>query len=464
MSQIFYENDSYILKLNGTNFNCTLFKSVKSKVVIRRLFQYLAPIILILGVIGNSLGLYCAMRNNIMYIRVYLTRVFHAVNLVNYIFMLFYPILDLATEYDFDSFRYRLPWNAYMVHYHFVFAKTFFNFSFGVYVIFGISQMIALVYPYYYKRNFTRRKIKIMIAICFLYCLAWYIPSAWWYQLLILKNLCGFHPNIVYTRTYTPYESKEEKVGWIVLDFFTEIFTLFVPMGIILVLNYFSLKHKRSAFQWRLNNEISNLKETSSMNINNAAVLPQFKNISAPISIVSELKEELPDSRISKSSFAAHMKPLNKIADVKSDNCRRGKYVLDTMRKGQISKKSSKVGSKVIDSKNVSHSQRKMKKMELEYKLSIRMLTIFMFQCVVLLFPLSIYVLKSNFYETLKTGESDLSLAGGTILEYTYISVTFYLNIIFNPAYRENVYKVLRYSKLGKFCNKWNKTQVVLKT
>ncbi|CAK9294121.1 unnamed protein product [Gordionus sp. m RMFG-2023] len=448
------ERNSGIFILNGSDLNCTLYKSLKPRTMtISHLFEYLSVSILILGLIGNSLGLYCAMRDKIIYIRVYLTRVFHAVNLVNYIFMFLYPILDMMSEFRLMPFKNRLPWNYYMVQYHFTIAKTFINFSFGVYVLFAISQMVAIVYPHYYRRNFTLRKIKIMLIICFFYYFAWHIPSIWWFELLELKNICGHDPKfIIYALTFAPYKSKTERVGWIVLGILIEIFTRFLPVGVILVLNYFSLKHKRLAMEWRLKHHVVNLEETTVSNINIAVELPEFEKIRGPIFTETDSKEE----RI-KSNFEAteeHKLENNSVANTKSS------YLEDRSKIAPYLKLITDIGnidgiiSKSTFKANSSKIRRKIRQRKLEYRISIRMLAILMVQFVVFLFPVSIYIITVEFFEHLTAGESDMYLAGCTLLEYTYISLTFYLNVIFNPPYREAFYKVLEKSVLGKFYKK----------
>ncbi|CAK9294131.1 unnamed protein product [Gordionus sp. m RMFG-2023] len=432
-----------IQMLNSSGLNCTHYnENLKYKTrVVRQFFQYLAPIILTLGIIGNSLGLYCAMKDNVMYIRVYLTRVFHAVNLFNAVFMLLYPILDMIGESYLLDFVNQLPWNLYLVKYHFSMAKTLLNFAFGIYVIFGISQMIAIVYPHYYKRFITLRRIKIMLAISFLYYLAWYIPSAWWFELLKFSNVCGLETKIIYTRIFASF-TKMERTRWIIFGFFRETFTRFIPVAIILVLNFFSLKHKKLKLRWRLSHRVSNLPETSISN------MARGTNISAVVD--GNIKNELRDNifQIAEpSKLEYNVAPITNSSNIiPSKNSRVGcnsKFIQD---------------SKLINnipSRTDSQGQRKIMQRELEYKISIRMLAILMLEFLVFLFPVSIYLTTVDFFDyLLTTGESDIAFAGCTMLEYSYISLTFYLNMIFNPAYREDVIRVLKKSWFGKFCYK----------
>ncbi|CAK9294126.1 unnamed protein product [Gordionus sp. m RMFG-2023] len=460
-----YESNFRIAILNGTDLNCTLYRNLKYRnKVVRNLFVCIASIIIIFGIIGNSLGLYCAMKDKIIYIRVYLTRVFYSINLVNYIFMLIYPVLDIIAEFHLMPFRRGLNWNLYMVHYHLIMSQTLINFSFGIYVIFGISQMMAIVYPLYYRSHFNLYKIKIMLDICFLYNLVWYIPSIWWFDLLKLTNLCGFPPElIVYTRRFSLYKNRKERVGWILLGFLMEIFTKFLPVAIILVLNYLSLKHKKSTIKKKFNYAASNLQETSS-NINKAVLLPEFeKNRDLILDemgeknsgfILGELdtnkNKASADNGIKvttpkiKNNVMAITMPSDTTSDSKILHSRFIPYNMET----SILKTDTKKELQIL---------RKIKKSELEYKLSIRMLAILMFQFVVLLLPVSVYIMTTDFFDELLTpSESEMLLAGCVLLQYVYISLTFYLNMMFNPAYREGACRILRKSKLGNLYNKRN--------
>ncbi|CAK9294113.1 unnamed protein product [Gordionus sp. m RMFG-2023] len=441
---IVYENSFAILMQNGSILNCTLYKNLKYRTrVIRQLFQYTALIIFILGITGNSLGLYYAMKDKIIYIRVYLTRVFHTVNLLNYLFMIIYPVTDMLSEFHLARFRNGRPWNLHLAHYHFAMAKTLINFSFGVYVIFAFSQMIAITYPFYYKHHFTLRKTKMMLAICFFYYLAWYTPSGWWFEVLKLENICGFPSElIIYTRIFAPFKSEAERTGWIVFGFFRETFTRFLPILIILILNYLSIRRKKVAVKWRLNNAVSDLQEISAIKI-------EFEKKDAKIVIEKDL-----ESSITKGTESKREYEISTIIKQSINPNKRSK--VDRQSQSDINnflKTTSDKGSR-LESQN----QRKINQGEREYKLSIRMLAILMIEFVIFLFPVSIYIITVDFFDyLLTTGESDMAFAGCTLLEYAYISITFYLNMIFNPIYRDHVCKVFRKSRLSKFYNKRKK-------
>ncbi|CAK9294123.1 unnamed protein product [Gordionus sp. m RMFG-2023] len=458
-----YERRFRIVILNGTDLNCTLYRNLKYRnKVIRNLFECIAPIILIFGIIGNSLGLYCAMKDKIIYIRVYLTRVFYSINLVNYIFMLIYPVLDIIAEFHLMPFRRGLNWNLYMVHYHLIMSQTLINFSFGIYVIFGISQMMAIVYPLYYRSHFNLYKIKIMLAICFFYNLVWYIPSIWWFELLKLTNLCGFPPElIVYTRRFSLYKNRNERVGWILLGFLMEIFTKILPVIIILVLNYLSIKRKNLIIKKKFNHATSNLQETASVNINKAVLLPEFEKSSgfSLDEMDANKDKELADSgiKVTMPKVKNDARAITMPSDTTSDSkFLHSKFISDIMETSIISKPDPKKELQIL---------RKIKKSQLEYKLSIRMLAILMFQFVIFLFPVSVYIMTTDFFEELLTpAESEMLLAGCVLLQYVYISLTFYLNMLFNPPYREDACKVLRKSKLGKLYNKRERNAIHVET
>ncbi|CAK9294115.1 unnamed protein product [Gordionus sp. m RMFG-2023] len=440
-----YERSFEILRLNGSYLNCTIAKNLtNTAMVTRSVFQYLGPIMLILGVIGNSLGLYCAMNDKIIYIRVYLTRVFHAVNLVNYIFMFLYPVLDMIAEFHLVGFVSRFPWNLYMANYHFPMAKTLVNFSFGIYVIFGISQMTAITYPHFYKNHFTLHKIKIMLVVCFLYFFALYVPSGWWFDLLELRNICGFDSKlIIYTRVFATYTNKERK-GWLIFGFFREVFTRFIPVASILVLNYFFLKNKKSNLTWRSKQIVSNLQESTSVTINRAVLLPEFGYKKRGLSDRNKETSEL--SKVNSSIITGGKYDVDK-----NNKCTENTLEISKV----VSTKASSSAYSKPDSKADLESRRKIKQRVLEYKLSIRMLAILFVEFLIFLFPVSIYLMVVDFFENiLTTEESNIVFAACTLLEYAYISLTFYLNMIFNPAYRQDFNRVIKKSRLGHYYNR----------
>ncbi|CAK9294114.1 unnamed protein product [Gordionus sp. m RMFG-2023] len=445
-----------LLLLNESYLNCTLYKNYKFRAkFLRYLLEDISIIVLIFGVIGNSLGLYFAMRDKIMYIRVYLTRVFYAVNLINYIFMSLYPVLDLLAEFHLIPFRSRRPWKVYLINYHFPIAKTLVNFSFGIYVIFAISQLIAIVFPHYYRSNFTLYKIKFMLSICFLYYLVWYIPSGWWFEIMIIRNICGFDPDrIVYSRVFADYESNEERVGWIIFGIFRETFTRFIPVAIILALNYFSLKQKKLTLNWRLRHTISSSQESKSTYRNLSFKLSKFgDSLRFSETLATNAERTIPYGNIktAKSTIeynnSSNTKSKNIISDDKSKIDMNSRYIQDNTGMTDLSK-----NMPLADDKADSLCLLKIKQRELEYKLSIRMLAILMFEFLVLLFPVSIYLMTVDFFSDLMSvQELEIIFAACTLLEYTYISLTFYLNMIFNPAYREDTYRMFKKSRMGKF-------------
>ncbi|CAK9294311.1 unnamed protein product [Gordionus sp. m RMFG-2023] len=463
-----YERGFEILIRNGSILNCTLFKNLKDTTMyVIQAFEYLSVIIFVLGIIGNSLGLYFAMKDKIVYIRVYLTRVFHAVNLVNYIFMLIYPVVDINAEFHLAPFRNRIPWNNSLVHYHFTLAKTFVNFSFGVYIIFAISQMIAIIYPYSYKYYFTRTRTKIMLAVCFLYYLAWYIPSSWWFEVSKVENICGFNPKyVVYARIFAPYKSGAEKTGWIIFGFFRETFTRFLPVSVIVLLNYLSIKRKKEIFKWRSKNN-ANTQDAKSVLPEKETVGPSdFGRNGATSGINAAESEnefslglfEVGQSKIdnNNNNISAIM-PSDIVTDKKFNNLdQESKSVVPRVTNANNLTANSKTGLKLNKSQ-----QRKRTERDLEYKISIRMMAILMMEFLVFLFPVSIYIISVDFFDyLLTTGESDVIFAGCTLLEYSYISLNFYLNIIFNPTYREDVCRSLKKSSLVKFIRKRGKNSV----
>ncbi|CAK9300763.1 unnamed protein product [Gordionus sp. m RMFG-2023] len=161
---------------NNTGIHCKTLKTFEKLGFYIRIFNLF---VWIMGVIGNSMGLYTAWKDNSKYVRVILMKTFYAVNLVSLKFMLWYPILERFAKYWQWKFWYGKVSKHYLAHIGFPLSRIFLNFSFNIYVLFAFLQIIAVLYPIYYRQHFTMRRIKFMILGCFVYILIWYLPTAW---------------------------------------------------------------------------------------------------------------------------------------------------------------------------------------------------------------------------------------------------------------------------------------------
>ncbi|CAK9293811.1 unnamed protein product [Gordionus sp. m RMFG-2023] len=85
-------------------------------------------------------------------------------------------------------------WTFYTSKIHFPSTNPFIILGFMIYVLFFLSQMIAINFPFSYKRIFTLRNVRIMIVICFVYGFIWYIPTFNWSEMITIP-ICPYKSN-----------------------------------------------------------------------------------------------------------------------------------------------------------------------------------------------------------------------------------------------------------------------------
>ncbi|CAK9294616.1 unnamed protein product [Gordionus sp. m RMFG-2023] len=156
-------------------------------------FLTIAPLVCVMGIVGNALGLMITFREK-CYTNVLLTRSLYVANIFNCFVMFIYPIMDMLGEYKLLKFWFKLPWNTYMANYHFPVAKSLVTFSFGIYVILALSQMIGTTFPFKYKIWFRAKNIWYMLIFNFIYVVVWYIPTTWWFEVNSRINMCEAKP------------------------------------------------------------------------------------------------------------------------------------------------------------------------------------------------------------------------------------------------------------------------------
>ncbi|CAK9293809.1 unnamed protein product [Gordionus sp. m RMFG-2023] len=86
-------------------------------------------------------------------------------------------------------------WNFYMTKIHFPTTNPFKILGFMIYVLLFLNQMIAMNYPFSYKKFFTIKRLRIIIVICFAYAVVWCIPTFNWLK-IIAVTICPYKSNI----------------------------------------------------------------------------------------------------------------------------------------------------------------------------------------------------------------------------------------------------------------------------
>ncbi|CAK9294597.1 unnamed protein product [Gordionus sp. m RMFG-2023] len=386
--------------------DCTkLLILTKEQEAVKNVFQIISPILCMLGIVGNTMGLIVAFKEK-HYPMAILTRAFYGVNMINCVIMILYPIMDLMGEFNRHQFWLGNSWQHYISDYHFPIAKALINQSLGIYVIFSLSQMIAISFPYFYRKYFTTSKIAILILTYYVYVQIWYYPTRYWFIVLRIENACGFDPNLtIYVRKLHKYK----KTAWMIYAILRECFTKIIPILSVIVFKLCLLKKKRKILQ-RIKNR-GNLGVTTKPSKRSESIVKSNK-LSSNI-----------------------LKP--RICD--RDNAKNGDET-------KLSKRQS------------SHDTSKFTQKRRDYNMNIRMLAIILIQCILFLLPATIFVISVYSYEFLMLKNMELTFGICTFLEYLYISQTFYLNLIFNPEYRFKV-QIIRKDFMGKI-NGYNENKL----
>ncbi|CAK9294613.1 unnamed protein product [Gordionus sp. m RMFG-2023] len=360
----------------------------------RSLFMFfitVAPILCATGLFGNFLGLIFTFKER-PHPNVTLTRALYMVNVFNCVFMLVYPILDLIGELKFLNFWIDISWNRYISDYHFPIAKSLVNFSFGIYATLALSQIIGTAFPFEYKIWFQPKNIVSMLVFLFIYVIVWCIPTKWWFDIDSRIKVCGVDPILtVYHNKICYPDTKLEFFSWTVYEVTREIFTKFLPALAILIVKIWTNKKKKSLLIRRIN-RCSNLSSN---------LLPQTS---------SKFLLCCRKSRVG--DMSAH--PNNDTVEIQHPTS-----------KNNTVTRNPRLHARLRDN-------------EVENK----MIAIIGVEFIVFLFPVSIFLICRNFLiHKVKDYDIDIAFAFCTLMEYLYISLTFYLNLLFNPKYRRGLLK-----------------------
>ncbi|CAK9300766.1 unnamed protein product [Gordionus sp. m RMFG-2023] len=378
---------------NNTSIYCPLktFEKLEFYMMIFNLFMW------VMGVIGNAMGLYAAWKDESKYVRVILMKTFYAINLVTLKFMLLYPLLASFAKYGQWKFWYGKALRHYLANIVFPLSRIFLNLSFNIYVLFAFAQIVAILYPLYYKQHFTIRGIKFMILGCFFYVLIWFLPSAWWFQVVKI-NICdmNFETFMLYPPNFLHHKISWEVKAWITYGLLREFSTKFLPVSMIIIFNIWSLKHRKKLLKYKSNLKLLNQKrERIEMN-SNLTFQPTIINVKVRV----------------------------------NDSIKTRKYDRTTSPPDLIVAEELKIKFKWT-----------------EYNINKRMVLINMLEYFIFLFPKSLYLIYIHSRKPHNISDyEELVFNICTSLEYMYVILTFYLNLIFNPGYSDEVISLLRKS------------------
>ncbi|CAK9294589.1 unnamed protein product, partial [Gordionus sp. m RMFG-2023] len=214
----------------------------KQQEQIKYLFEVIVVILWVFGTTGNIIGLMVAFDES-PYPSVILTRIYYGVCLLNCLVMLLYPIMNLYGEFNNLPFFFRATWKHYIADYHFPIVRALIHLALGVYVIHILSQGIAILYPFLYRKYFTAHRIVIIILIYYAYVQIWFYPARYWLTVVEVTNICGSDINSSIKIFMTTREINS--TNWKIYSIVKECFTNYIPVLSILVLKLCLLKRKK---------------------------------------------------------------------------------------------------------------------------------------------------------------------------------------------------------------------------
>ncbi|CAK9294596.1 unnamed protein product [Gordionus sp. m RMFG-2023] len=380
--------------VNFFQYNC-LNRTIltKQREEIKYLFEVIAPILWAFGTAGNIIGLIVSFSES-PYPAVILTRIYYVVGLLNCAVILLYPIVNLIGEFNNLKFFFQSTWKYYIADYHFPIARALIHLSLGVYVIYVLSQAIAILYPFVYRKYFTSRRIIIIILIYYAYVQIWFYPIRYWFTVVDVTDTCGSDINS--TRYINKFMTTNElnSTSWRIYTIFRVCFTNFIPILSIMVFKICLLKRKR---------KIMSLIQRYS-----------FMTVSKGQDIYRENKTSTKLDSTFKSDI---------IRDGNVNNINNDELKFDR----SLNRSKQPINLYQIN---------KIAKRRRDYNTDVRMLAIMTLQYIIFLLPATIFIMTLG-YLTLPTPKNiNIVLGISAFLEYLYISMTFYLNLIFNHHYR----------------------------
>ncbi|CAK9294595.1 unnamed protein product [Gordionus sp. m RMFG-2023] len=383
---------------NFYQYHCLNWKILtKQRDEIKYLFEVIAPILWAFGTAGNIIGLIVSFSES-PYPAVILTRIYYSVGVLNCAVMLLYPIMDLIGEFNDLPFFSRATWKHYIADYHFPIARALTHLSLGVYVIYILSQALAILYPFLFRNHFTTRRIVIIILIYYAYVQIWFYPIKYWFTVIEVKDTCGSDINS--TRYVNKFMTTKElnSTSWKIYSIFRVFFTNFIPILSIIVFKLCLLKRKRKIMSQRYS--FMTVSSTNQNHVIYGKTLTKFDN-----------------------TFKSDI-----IHDGNVNNINNDELKFDR----SLNRSKLRVPIEPINLYQIN----KIAKRRRDHHMDIRMLAIMTLQYIIFLLPATIFVMTIGYFILLTPKNINVILGISTFLEYLYISLTFYLNLIFNPNYR----------------------------
>ncbi|CAK9303270.1 unnamed protein product [Gordionus sp. m RMFG-2023] len=577
-----------------TQFPCWINASSSSDIYTilpkaRFVYQLLSPIFLSMGLVGNFLGAYVSSNNtedpywftywldylaqmgkNMRKKRYpgrpqgssfspppqgyaqryntgeFLMRVFFTVNFFYVLSIAVAPIMQVYGDYKKHQVWASKAWITYITHFHNPLTKPLLAWSYSIFVILSLNEMVAISYPFRYRTIFTLKNVRRAMLVSFAYSVLWYLPTYFWRELtehrlpcvidmrsdFVQNRLATMYRdrlqggtrilainNRLYTRDtnsryftylktfysyiiYVPPVRKNMHI-WMAYQISREMFIKIIPFLSILAFRLISIRNKRkvnSKYEDMYNSSrLSLMSPPDRMNHRESKKdSPREERTRIGSIFTSTLPIEARDRETSVLSKTIKTSPGDNVKSLTNNVVREEKFssIADNAPSGNVNKfhrrqedrnkddfegKSKlKVPSiqlsviyfdkrnqpaVTITSENTSQGETRKRsdentlsprasliqlndkrhsalyeKRKLEQLQSTRTLILLWIEFVVLLLPISMIEMSIDYLiERMIINNVYLSISISNMLEFFYMSFTFYFNFLLNPTYRCNV-------------------------
>ncbi|CAK9301078.1 unnamed protein product [Gordionus sp. m RMFG-2023] len=256
--------------------NTVLFDKGDIKTEVNLVMGY---IILVLGIIGNSLAImvnkFMRIRfkhgnypsGNSPYINNFILKWFYIFSLITVLTSIGSPLMKIHGDtICCRTFWNSKVWNVYLANVHYPVTKTLMSFSFFLYFVFFYVQMMAVKYPTRFKSLVTKRKVIWAMVVCFIYSLAWYAPTFKWYytvEVLVCQNspklrLKEFDISsisVYYYKLYIP--SGDKKMAGQAYEILRELCVNIIPFFALITIKWIVVRRRRISFSLSTTNSVT---------------------------------------------------------------------------------------------------------------------------------------------------------------------------------------------------------------
>ncbi|CAK9293846.1 unnamed protein product [Gordionus sp. m RMFG-2023] len=337
-----------------------------------------------------------------------------------------------GTESIMSSWITGYGWNYYMANYHIPICKSFVTLGSLVYVLFFMNQMVAIKFPFSYEKLFTKNRLRLAIAFCFFYCFLWYLPTIKWFDLIKIPICDNVIPSFdvlkasnltsnsranlvnrpikqyfIYNYSIRREQNSLFKRLWAIYQILRELFTKILPFLSIMLFKSYALRKTKNNF---LVQNLDGIRKKPIINSNKDSFYTKYirKNGFAKFTgtMFSNKNDRQKDSK--EMPYASNIPLTNEPAAVK-----------------------------VVPSY--------VQKLERERKQHKQTMFILTIEFIIFLLPISIMQMTTDYMIRYYNNREVIIFHNiFNVLEFVYISWSFFLNFAFNPIYRLYVYERLR--------------------